>query len=196
MVSEKLAKKHDAQRRWRLEVSIAVVAALSGLVGASVGGFTTYLTTNRQIDAQVETAKFQAQRGQIEYLREQRRTVYANLLDIDSDLADAEHKNVNLIDRSYNRDGLKLELHDAYVLRDKLEKATVQVQIIGSPSVRKEATGFLDQHTEVLSSQYSAGFEKSGNGGYNRVQTALIDIVGARDDFIAAVRKELGAELR
>ena len=118
---------HDERRFQR---GIAWISAIAALLGALIGGGTSYLATKQQMESQADQA-------QTDFLRSERRTAYSKVIELNAALEKQEHLTLVLVgdDRPKYRKRIAPSLQRQQSLVESLELATVSVEVVGSPQV-------------------------------------------------------------
>ncbi|GAB3065511.1 hypothetical protein GCM10027053_30810 [Intrasporangium mesophilum] len=114
----------------RHQYTIALIAALSALLGAGVGGLTSYAVATRQIEAQHEAATAQ-------FLRERRQEAYTQFVEAGND------GQLRIVVEGDTYDSLTSKSNAYIALVDRIRAAQVAVVLYGSDEAVSRSFAFI-----------------------------------------------------
>lgn len=181
------------------EERAARVSARSALVGALIGGL---LTGTATFAATWVTITKNANQDQLEFIRNQRLTVYAKISIDNSDAINAERDlAVGMDARNLDPDSLKSNEQKVATVIDQLRQDYFSVELLGSQKASDAVGRLLDDHEKyyfgsrelidnVANQQTAANLSVGNIDSYNRNVAPKV----AKDltEFVSAAQTDLG----
>ncbi|MFJ3950270.1 hypothetical protein ACIPXV_09395 [Streptomyces libani] len=154
----------------------ALIAALTGLIGAAVGGWVTWKAARHGADAALratmEQLSGQAINERSHWVRQERRAAYATVIDA--------YMSVTMLAAAH-RSGLREETPEAYERLAELGMACKRLTLFGPDSVEEAASELLRRADDRVRRPSEAGVSAGGGAALNGFLAACKDALSQDD---------------